>query len=233
MSEAYIGTIMPWAPNFAPSGWMFCQGQTLPIAQYQALFSLISTAYGGDGRTNFQLPDLRGRVPVGAGRLSGTGTEYIWSKSGGMESTTLKSTQIAPHSHPAGSLVVNSTFTATPSVSLGVSVDVSVPATNDSNLPATNTPANNCVLGVGVDNQAGAVPEIYRVGSPNTSLMKSTATGTATGNITVNGKLENVPVTGNTGVNQVPNPQEAVPILQPYVVVNYIICVNGLYPTRD
>lgn len=65
--EDYLATIKLFAGNFAPKGWMYCWGQTLPINQYTALFSLLGTTYGGDGRTNFKLPDLRGRVPVGAG----------------------------------------------------------------------------------------------------------------------------------------------------------------------
>jgi len=69
--EGYIAEIRLFAGNFEPRNWAFCQGQLLPIVQFQALFSLIGTLYGGDGRTSFALPDLRGRVPVGAGRGPG------------------------------------------------------------------------------------------------------------------------------------------------------------------
>lgn len=64
--DAFMGTIMPVAFQYAPRGWMFCNGQTLPIAQNSALFSLLGTMYGGDGQNTFGLPDLRGRVPVGS-----------------------------------------------------------------------------------------------------------------------------------------------------------------------
>lgn len=69
--EAFIGTILPFAGNFAPKGWAICNGQTLSIANYSALFSILGTSYGGDGITTFRLPDLRGRVPMGYGTGDG------------------------------------------------------------------------------------------------------------------------------------------------------------------
>lgn len=64
--DAFIGTILAWPLSWAPSGWMICAGQTIPILQNQALYALIATTYGGDGVSNFALPDLRGRFPIGA-----------------------------------------------------------------------------------------------------------------------------------------------------------------------
>ena len=69
--DDFIGVVKLFTGNYAPAGWHFCDGSLLPIQQYAALFSIIGTTYGGDGRTNFALPDLRGRVPVGSG--NGTG----------------------------------------------------------------------------------------------------------------------------------------------------------------
>ena len=87
-SEPLLGEIMMWGGNFAPSGWAFCDGATLSIAQNTALFSLIQTFYGGNGTTTFRLPDLRGRMPMGAG--SGTNlTPRTLGDSGGSESATL------------------------------------------------------------------------------------------------------------------------------------------------
>ena len=87
-----------FAGNFAPAGWMFCEGQLLPISENETLFNLIGTTYGGDGQTNFALPDLRGRVPVhmGTGRF---GTTYTLAEAGGVEQVTLTSQQIPSHSH--------------------------------------------------------------------------------------------------------------------------------------
>jgi microcystin-dependent protein len=80
--------------NFAPAGWMFCNGQLLPISEYETLFQLIGTTYGGDGQSTFALPDLRGRIPVHFG------SQYALAETGGVESVTLTTQQIPAHSHP-------------------------------------------------------------------------------------------------------------------------------------
>jgi microcystin-dependent protein len=99
--DPFIGQLMLVCFNFAPQNWMFCDGSLLPIAQYQALFSLLGTAFGGNGTTNFALPDLRSRVPVGA-TLSGGGpslTPYQMGEVGGSETVGLNITQMPIHSH--------------------------------------------------------------------------------------------------------------------------------------
>ena len=97
-AEPYIGQISIYAFNFAPRGWMPCDGRLLPIAQYQALFALIGTTYGGDGRTTFALPDLRGRIVVGAGNGPGLTPRTIGEMSG-TETNTLLVTNLPPHNH--------------------------------------------------------------------------------------------------------------------------------------
>ena len=100
MSDQYLGEIRPTAFNFAPVGWALCQGQILPISQFSALFSLLGTNFGGNGSTNFALPDLRGRVGVGLG--SGIGlSSYVIGESGGEESVSLTLNQIPLHNHLA------------------------------------------------------------------------------------------------------------------------------------
>ena len=96
--ESYIATIRLFAGNFAPRGWFFCHGQVLQIAQYSALFSLLGTTYGGDGMTTFALPDLRGRVPVGAGMGPGL-TARTPGQAFGAETVTLLSSQLPAHAH--------------------------------------------------------------------------------------------------------------------------------------
>jgi microcystin-dependent protein len=96
--EGTIGEIVLFAGNFAPRNWAFCSGQLLQIAQNDALFSLIGTTYGGDGRTTFALPDLRGRVPLGAGTGPGLPT-YQQGEAGGSERVSLTQAQIPNHSH--------------------------------------------------------------------------------------------------------------------------------------
>ncbi|GFN33781.1 phage tail protein [Paenibacillus xylaniclasticus] len=97
--EPYIGEIRMFAGNFAPSGWHICDGSILPISENEALFSLIGTTYGGDGQTTFALPDLRGRVPVGQGMNSATGTTYTLGQKAGTETVTLTSNELPAHIH--------------------------------------------------------------------------------------------------------------------------------------
>jgi microcystin-dependent protein len=99
MSEPFLGEITMFAGNFAPRGWAFCDGQLLAVSQNDALFSLLGTTYGGDGRTTFGLPELRGRVPIHAGTGPGLSPRILGARSGS-ESVTLTPAQLSPHSHP-------------------------------------------------------------------------------------------------------------------------------------
>ncbi|HWM93167.1 MAG TPA: tail fiber protein [Thermoanaerobaculia bacterium] len=94
MAQPYVGEIRMFAGNFAPAGWMFCEGQLLPISENETLFQLIGTTYGGDGESTFALPDLRGRIPIHQGN------GFILAETGGAEEITLTVSQIAAHSHP-------------------------------------------------------------------------------------------------------------------------------------
>lgn len=98
--EPFIAQIIMFGGNFAPRGWAFCDGQLLPISQYTALFSIIGTTYGGDGRTTFGLPDLRGRVPIHVGTGVGLPTLRLGQK-GGEASVILQVNQIPAHTHSA------------------------------------------------------------------------------------------------------------------------------------
>jgi microcystin-dependent protein len=98
MSEPFVGEIKMFAGNFAPRNWAMCDGQLLAIAQNDALFSLLGTIYGGDGRTTFGLPDLRSRIPIHAGAGPGLPNRPIGSKSGS-ESVTLGPVQLSSHTH--------------------------------------------------------------------------------------------------------------------------------------
>ena len=100
MSNPYIGEIRMFGGNFAPAGWMFCQGQTLPISENDALFTLIGTTYGGDGQETFNLPDLQGRLPMHAGQGPGISQNYQLGETGGVEEVTLTTQTIPIHTHP-------------------------------------------------------------------------------------------------------------------------------------
>ncbi len=106
--EPFIGQIIMFAGNFAPRGWAFCDGQLLPIAQHSALFSIVGTYYGGDGRNTFALPDLRGRVPVHPGHGPGLLNHTIGEK-GGAESVALNTNELPAHTHRStGTIRANS-----------------------------------------------------------------------------------------------------------------------------
>ena len=98
MSSPFLGEVRAWACNFAPRDWAFCAGQLLSISQNTALFSLIGTYYGGNGTTNFALPDLRGRVPMKYGQYV-DGTQYVIGEVGGSENVTLQSATMPTHTH--------------------------------------------------------------------------------------------------------------------------------------
>ena len=121
MAQPYVGEIRMFAGSFAPAGWMFCDGTQLPISENDILFQLIGTTYGGDGEQTFNLPDLRGRVPIHQGTNPGTGTTYTLGELAGSESVTLTLQQIPQHNHnllatnkigtqvnPGGNILANS-----------------------------------------------------------------------------------------------------------------------------
>ncbi|MDX9753525.1 MAG: tail fiber protein [bacterium] len=171
MADFYIGQIMPWAPNFAPMYWAFCDGSLLSLAQNQALYALIGTMYGGNGTTNFALPDLRGRVIVGAGQGSGLTNRSLGEK-GGLESVTLTVNQLPVHNHEFR--VAASSGRATTDNPVG-----NVPARADMDLYAAS----------------GALTQKNWASSP---------------------------AGGGTPVS----------VMQPYLVLNYIICLQGIFPPR-
>lgn len=174
--EAYIGEVRMFAGNFAPRNWALCDGQLLPINSNQALFSVLGTTYGGDGRTTFALPDLRGRVAVHPGQGPGLTRRQNGEKGGG-ESNTLTIAQIPSHSH-----------TAT--------------ATN----PVFNDEANT-------DDPTGKYPAVS-----GENMYSDQTSG--------DGALPQINV-GNTGGGLPVNN------MQPYIGINYIICLYGLYPPRN
>lgn len=115
MAQPYVGEIRMFAGNFAPAGWMFCEGQLLPISENETLFQLIGTTYGGDGQSTFALPDLRGRIPIHQGN------GFILAETGGVEEVTLTASQIPAHSHPlVASTTAANSRNPLPNATLGV-----------------------------------------------------------------------------------------------------------------
>jgi microcystin-dependent protein len=111
MSEPFVGQITLYPYSFAPMGWQDCAGQLLPLSQNTALFSLIGTYFGGDGKSNFALPDLRGRVAVGQGTLPG-GQNYMIGEQGGAETVTLTTATMGTHTHSLNAVTSDGTTNA-------------------------------------------------------------------------------------------------------------------------
>ncbi len=121
MGQPYVGEVRMFGGNFAPAGWMFCEGQLLPISEYETLFLLIGTTYGGDGESIFALPDLRGRLPV---HQSST---FQLGQTGGAEEITLTTQQIPAHSHPLLATTNPASATAPgASVTLGIAATATI-----------------------------------------------------------------------------------------------------------
>lgn len=114
MSQPYVGEIRIFAGNFAPYGWAMCDGATIAISDNDTLFSLIGTTYGGDGQNTFQLPDLRGRVPVHRGTTSGR--TFVLGEAGGAEAVALTAQQLPQHTHPIAAASSATTTTASGNV---------------------------------------------------------------------------------------------------------------------
>lgn len=177
MSEPFIAEVRIFAGNFAPRGWAFCDGQLLPIANNTALFSLIGTIYGGDGRTTTALPNLEGRAPMHPGHGPGLTSRRLGQRLG-VEDVTLTEAQIPSHSH---------TVRAT-----------SAPGTGGLVPGATTSLAAN-----------GFGDNLYQNNVTSSLVTMSTDTLSPTG--------------GNQSHNN----------MQPYLVLNFIIALQGLYPSRS
>lgn len=144
--EPFLGMIQAFGYNFSPRGWAFCQGQLLSIAQNSALYALLGTTFGGDGQTTFGLPDLRGRVIVGAGQGPGL-TPIAYGEVGGVESVTILSSNMPTHNHQ----IINGNGQAGT-----VAVSTTVQTVNNSNSTSESDNGNNA-LGTG-----GSMQAIYR-----------------------------------------------------------------------
>jgi microcystin-dependent protein len=133
MSEPFVGEIRMFAGNFAPRGWAYCDGQLLAISQNDALFSLLGTIYGGDGRTTFGLPDLRGRIPIHAGSGPGLSPRSLGAK-GGAENVTVTVNELPAHSHTLRVSTAAGTGSAPSNEFLGASPNVRVFRPQDPNV---------------------------------------------------------------------------------------------------
>lgn len=143
MSEPFVGEIRMFAGNFAPRGWAFCDGQLLAVSQNDALFSLYGTIYGGDGRTTFGLPDMRGRIPIHAGQGPGLSPRAIGSRAGA-EQETVTVNELPTHSHTFNAVSTAATETsigANETMAQSVGYDAYVPNQNTTTMSSNNVSA--------------------------------------------------------------------------------------------
>ncbi|MDW3206892.1 MAG: tail fiber protein [Alphaproteobacteria bacterium] len=205
--DAFYGMIASFGFNFAPVNWAFCSGQTVSISQNQALYSLIGSYFGGDGRATFGYPDLRARVPVGSNMMGAAAglTSFPLGTRYGIQTQELSTAHIAVHTHPA-------TFEAT-----GSTISVTVDASID---PATKrVPADGDY--VGGQPALGTFPDMYVANNEVTGSVPLGGVSASISNVTGTVALEK---TGSNLDFQIVNPLQA---------VNYCICENGIYPSRN
>lgn len=179
MADAYIGEIRIFAGNFAPKGWALCNGQLMAITQNTALFSILGVQYGGDGKTNFALPNLNGRAPIGQGAGPGL-TPRTVGQAVGSETVSLLASEMPAHTHvPMGNTQVGS----------------------------TNDPANAVWAEFGVVGRGGVTPVNLFNPTPDTQM---------------------APLALNTSGGSQPHNN-----MQPFLAMNYIICLQGEFPPRS
>ncbi|MCG7534314.1 tail fiber protein [Pseudoalteromonas sp. OOF1S-7] len=203
-TDPYIGSLSTFAGTFTVENWAMCLGQLQAIAQNTALFSLVGSLYGGDSRTTFGVPDLRGRSPVGQGTMVG-GLTYPQGLMMGKERVTLKVSQLPAHSHTA-------TFTPTGG---GTSVTGKLEvATNDG---TTKVPSNSTYLAAGTASENYITPGLGGVNLTEIQGLTVTGGGDVSGVVTI----------GSTGSDQ------PVDIINPVLPMNWLIALQGIYPPRS
>ena len=202
--DPFIAQLLLWTVNWAPRDWAQCDGRSMNVSQNTALFSLLGVTYGGNGSTTFNLPDFRGRIPIGLGTRPGTSINYGIgiANIGGNESVALTAANLPSHTHTAA-------VTTTP---ISVTIKAS-PAGGTDNVPGTN---GSTTLAASMAGRA-AGSTIYNNQAPTVAMNTATA---VSGGVTT---VVNSPVGNNTPVD----------IRMPYLPVNFIIALNGIYPSRD
>jgi microcystin-dependent protein len=203
MSDPFIGEIRMVAFNYAPEGWALCAGQTIAVTQNQALFALLGTFYGGNGVSNFQLPNLQGRSPVGVGQGLGLSTINI-GETGGTETAALTIANMPQHTHTA--TVVGG----------GASGPIAIPATTSTAAGTqASAPSANTVPGpVSVTNHQGL---LYSSATPDTTLKPF--------NVSLAGNPPSI-------TNSLTGSNVPVALRNPYLGINFCIALVGVFPPR-
>ena len=224
--DAFLGQILMWSGTYAPRGWEFCKGQIIPINENQVLFSVIGDIYGGDGRSTFGLPNLAGRVPVGAGTAPGIQYPLRVGNRGGTEINELSVENMPAHSHKLigditgevdGDITGKVSGTVTPEIPLGSGTSTQA----DSGFLADASSSVGTGRDAKVTNFYTATAGEKKLTGDPIDLDKDIA---ITQNLQV--QVSQDLAIGTTGESQRFDNR------QPYIGINYIICMDGLYPPR-
>ena len=245
-SEEYIGSICYTAAQFCPAGFVPADGRSLNIQQYNALYSLLNTVYGGDGKTTFNVPDLRGRVAVGQGSTTEPDFTKIGAKVGNTR-VMLTSTQITPHNHLA-TFTPNTTPTTdvtVPAQTGNLGVTALLPLVTTASGSATATPAptgTNNFLGAltgkasnGLSSYNVNFTGVFSQTRPSPVTASAPVDTSVTGTASTPSFTFKVPTGGTVavGANTPVGTQTAVDVRQPSLTLLPCIAVDGLYPPRD
>jgi microcystin-dependent protein len=213
--EPILGEIKLFAGNFAPKGWYTCEGQTLAINQYTALFSIIGTTYGGDGQSTFKLPDLRGSFPTQCTNINSLhpGGTYMFGQVGGNQNYTITSINLPPHTH---SIIKGPGTNLTGGITVTTTMQASTAQAN------TGTPSTSTTLAQTYE-QGSGIAEIYNNGTAPLVNMPGASSA-------VNNTLNFDP----TGLTLTPWGSGPLPIptTPNFVAMQYIIAWSGVYPSR-
>jgi len=199
--DGTIGEIRYFAGNFAPRGWALCQGQLMPITNYEAVYAIMGTTYGGDGVNTFGLPNFSGRVAVGTGQGGGLSPVALGVVAGS-ENVSLTQSNLPPHTH------ANTTTPINPAIAVSVNSAQAI----------THTPANALsIASAGYMASGSFVPNLgFNTSTPAVALNPGTV------------DLSSVTVNNSVAGSSVPHNN-----MQPYLAVNFIICLEGIFPSRN
>lgn len=205
-TDVYLGTLCLFGGNFTIRGYASAQGQLLPISQNTALFSLFGTTYGGDGRTTFALPDLRGRSPIGQGTGPGLDTIRLGQR-GGSPTHTLSVLEMPSHNHAASTTIVNNVDSSASSATLRA-----LAANADTNVPTGSVLANS-----------PRRENIYNSGTPNVDMSADAIVLDVQVSVSSNATTTVLPAGGSVPFN----------IRSPYLGMNWLVATQGIFPSRS
>ncbi len=216
MSEFIMGGIISFGGNFAPKDWGFCNGQLIAISQNQALYAILGTTWGGDGRTNFALPNMQSRVPIGVGRGEGL-TEVRQGQELGREIHTLNVAELPTHSHTATFIGIG-----TPITPISATATLKASKGNGDNLE----PQTGDYLGQSKSGRNDGFP--YFTSDKNVNQLVDLGKGSIDVTVTGGGGLS-----GGTVAINATGSSRAFSIMQPNLGMQYIIALQGIFPARN